>query len=201
MPLPKNKLYYTVGLPRCGKSTYCNKWVEKKPKRVIVCPDDIRQALYGQDFLMEAESMVWSMTHYQIKALLNRGFDVIVDSTNYNWNMRKQWYKIWPVVIDIPVITKPEICLQRAINTSKPDLLLVIVNMFENWDYGIPFEKDENNQRYGSAVETKQKNKLSKAGYYDKEEKLEVCNLIINEYNEAVDELGEDIEIEVEFEE
>ncbi len=93
------KLYFTVGLPRSGKSTYCDKWIHgdkvmnhmentffayvymvDKP-RVIVAGDDFRAALHGQAYQYESECMVFAAMDVATRALLLRNFDVIIDET------------------------------------------------------------------------------------------------------------------------
>lgn len=75
-------LFFTCGLPRCGKSTFANKWVSEAPNRVIICSDNIRKALHGQRYEFLAETMVFAIKHVMIRAHLDRGMTVLVDGTH-----------------------------------------------------------------------------------------------------------------------
>jgi hypothetical protein len=110
----RGNLYFTVGLPQSGKSTYCDQWVRQPgrqhrltrsswgfsqtvpgpslshPKgncgrslspRVVIAGDDFRKALYGRSYRIEAEATVFAMMDVATRALLDRGFDVIIDET------------------------------------------------------------------------------------------------------------------------
>lgn len=75
------ELLFTIGPPRSGKSTYCTNWAKEAPNRAIVCADSIREAL-GFEFRQENETLIQGMKDTMIRALLNRGQDVIVDGTH-----------------------------------------------------------------------------------------------------------------------
>lgn len=74
-------LLFTIGPPRSGKSTYCTNWAKETPNRAIVCADSIRQAL-GFEYRQENETLVQGIKDTMIRALLDRGQDVIVDGTH-----------------------------------------------------------------------------------------------------------------------
>ena len=92
------KLYFTIGLPRSGKTTKCNVWAQdyhteivghqlifnelnNSNPRTIVCADEIRLAVYGQRWWTEGEELVHAIQRIMIVSLLNR-HDVIVDGTH-----------------------------------------------------------------------------------------------------------------------
>src|SRR5688572_33094149 len=101
-------LLFMIGLARSGKSTWADKWlngdygtphfeselhfvrhISPKPKfkspsnpRVVVSGDDIRKALYGQRYNSHMEEYIFAIEHTMIKALLDRGHDVLVDDTH-----------------------------------------------------------------------------------------------------------------------
>lgn len=83
------KLIITRGLPGCGKTTYARAWVAADPaRRARANRDDIGAQLhggryYGQRELSHAtERAITAAQHAQIRALLDRGVDVICDDTN-----------------------------------------------------------------------------------------------------------------------
>src|SRR4051812_18329148 len=82
-----SQLYFTCGLQRSGKSTYCTRWAQHLEMpgdtypRAIACADSVRLALHGIRYKSEAEPMVFVMDTYLIRSLLIRGHDVICDET------------------------------------------------------------------------------------------------------------------------
>ena len=129
-----SELHFTIGLPRCGKSTFCDEWVRIKSSqpRVIVCSDNIRLALHGQRFQPKAENMVHSIQEVFIKALLDRGHDVIVDGTHTTLSNITRLSKMCDNIIPHYIYTDPEECKRRAVNSKQKDLLPIIDAMHNN---------------------------------------------------------------------
>jgi hypothetical protein len=147
----KGRLYYCVGLPRSGKSTRCDSWVRnpdihidytqvfelgdlkaypfdpQKPfvprPRAIVCGDDFRQALHGNAYRVEAEGTVFAMMDVATRALLNRGFDVIVDETCTTEQTLLRYLRLDPNAEPVFVDTPEEECVERALASNKPFLV------------------------------------------------------------------------------
>lgn len=122
-------LFFTCGLPRSGKSFYCDNWIlpdegdiEYTP-RAIVCGDDFRYALYGREFQIEAEGTVFAMMDVAARALLKRGFDVIIDETCTTEATLLRYLRInidaQAIFIDTPI----EVCKERAIACGRDYLL------------------------------------------------------------------------------
>lgn len=129
-------LIMTVGLPRSGKSTWA-----RKQGIPIVNPDSIRLALYGEFFIEEAESMIWCIAEYMVKALFLAGHDkVILDATNLTRKSRDLWKdNMWKrsyVYFD----TNEVECLHRAANDGRCDLSTIIIDM--NKEKELDFEDD-----------------------------------------------------------
>lgn len=118
-------LYLTVGLPRCGKSTWA-----RRQGIPMVNPDSIRLALHGQRYVKEAEPMVWAVARYMVRALFLAGHaSVILDATNTNDHRRREWLSSdWNVVL-VWFDTDPYTCQQRAVFTNQSDLIPVIRDM------------------------------------------------------------------------
>lgn len=87
------ELLFTIGPPRSGKSTYCTEWAKAAPNRAIVCGDSIRQAL-GFEYRQENETLVQGIKDTMIRALLDRGQDVIVDGTHSTEGNIKRIFQI-----------------------------------------------------------------------------------------------------------
>ena len=131
----KHLLIPTMGLPRCGKSTWSRE-MAKKYGIPIVCPDSIRISLYARDFIAEAEPMVWTIAKYMVKSLFHSGHpSVILDATNLN-NMRDEWHsKGWDTAFK-QFNTKKEICIKRAIS-GKRDYLVPVIERMDRFTVGL----------------------------------------------------------------
>lgn len=120
-------LIMTVGLPRSGKSTW-----SRKQGLPIVNPDSIRLALHGQTFIEEAESMVWNIAFYMVKALFLAGHDkVILDATNMTSHRREFWISHYWKRNYVYFDTTKEECIKRAIADKREDLIKIIYEMYE----------------------------------------------------------------------
>lgn len=129
-------LICTMGLPRCGKST----WARNQPFPVL-SPDAIRLALHGQRFWGPGEKMVWALVPMMIRTLFESGNDtIILDATNVSRWQRDQWQSAeWDTVFH-HIDTPADVCVVRAIATEQPDVVEVIADMVEKFE---PLEEDE----------------------------------------------------------
>lgn len=127
-----SNLIYCIGIMRSGKSTLCKQWAEASPMRAIVSSDDIRLALTGKRYEPLAETMVFATKHVMIRALLNRGFDVIVDGTHSTEISIQRILEIDINAKAIPIQTEYTTCIQRAIDTNQSDLLPSINRVYNN---------------------------------------------------------------------
>lgn len=85
------------GFPGSGKSTHLSKFdLSSKywARTVILCPDDFRLALTGQQYYGTAEDMVWSHVKIAARVLLKREHHVIIDGTHLTPGSRKSWIKL-----------------------------------------------------------------------------------------------------------
>ncbi len=165
----RGRLYFCVGLAHSGKSTHCNEWCRKyhqpdgqdcftvwthtlqKPMtqsvelhsrpRVAVGGDDFRKAVYGQEYWPGGEGMVFAAMDVAIRALLSRGYDVIVDETCTTESTLLRYLKIDGEAIPVFIDTPAEECVRRAIKNGREYLVGPIERMDEqlrtlraNWD-------------------------------------------------------------------
>lgn len=128
------KLILTVGIPRCGKSTWA-----MQQGFPVVNHDSIHLALHGQVFLPEAEPMVWTMARYMVESLFISGHDtVILDATNITAERRAQWKsKKWVTFIKEFDFDR-DTCIYRAgSDTGRVDAIKRMVKQFEPVDYSL----------------------------------------------------------------
>lgn len=98
----------TRGVPGSGKSTWAKAWVAEDPQtRARVNRDDIR-AMVGVEggFGSEAqERMVSAIEEANVKIMLAKGIDVVVDATHLRARFAKRWFQFDDDVefVDFPV--------------------------------------------------------------------------------------------------
>lgn len=138
----------TVGLPRSGKSTWCREQI-RKLGAAIINPDSFRLALTQQNFLKSAEGFVWAGAELAFKAAFYAGHQtVILDATNLTVKRRRKWTETVDqlnqemglvnsiatspqyITVMYKVFTTPmELCIERAIQSGRQDLVKVIREM------------------------------------------------------------------------
>ncbi len=132
--MPPFPLTFTIGPSHSGKSTFCNYWathyqitgVAAPRPRVIACSDSIRKGLCGRRYNSNIEPMVFGMKQIFIKALLDRGHDVIVDGTHTTKASIQRILEIDPNAIALVFNTPLEVCLDRIKLTGQTDMESVI---------------------------------------------------------------------------
>lgn len=134
-PQARKALILTVGLPRSGKTTWCQENLDIP----VVCPDELRQIIAGDRNDLSKDGRVWAAAHVMVEALFSAGHQyVILDATNMKRRYRDAWQNMmWTVlfkVFDTPV----ETCLERVIDNLA--LAEAIRRMHEAAE---PLEEDE----------------------------------------------------------
>jgi predicted kinase len=137
------RLVITIGLPKSGKSTHLDNigpfgWT-------ILCPDDFRWAIYGQEFFKQGEPFVWAAVEAAARAILRRNGHVIIDATNMTLAARSTWRRLArefdiqleALVWDIPY----DLCQMRAREEGAYHMEEVILRMFKQWEAIQDWEK------------------------------------------------------------
>lgn len=101
--------------------------------RAIVCGDDFRHALHGHEYVPEAEGVVFSMMDTATRALLRRGFDVVVDETATTEGTIKRYLRIDRDAEPVWINTDTKTCIDRALATGKPYLVGPIERLGEQY--------------------------------------------------------------------
>lgn len=131
--MSKPLLIAMVGLPRSGKSTIC-KELSKELHAPIVRKDDIRLALHGQRYEALAEDFIRAIAKVMVRSLFLSGSEVVIaDETHFSQAARNHMKDpMWDTKFYL-VLTHPDVCKERAINTDQADLLPIIDGMMQRW--------------------------------------------------------------------
>ena len=88
------KVYLLVGFLGSGKSTWAKKKVKADKNVLIVNRDSLRTMLLGEyGFSVPVELAVKDCAKVIFDALLQAGFDVIIDETNLTLHKRRTWLR------------------------------------------------------------------------------------------------------------
>lgn len=74
----------TVGIPASGKTTWARQKLREENRIKRVCKDDLRDMLDNGEFSMKNERYIVDMRNEMVESALLRGYDVIVDDTNFS---------------------------------------------------------------------------------------------------------------------
>jgi predicted kinase len=123
-------LYVMIGIPGSGKSTF----VKEHPEMNVVCPDEIRQELFGDAGNQEQGRKVFQIAFNRARKLLDAGQDVIFDSTNMRRKYRKDYFKKFPDVSKVAVFVNTSIdeCKRRNAGRDRKVSDAVIDRMAKN---------------------------------------------------------------------
>lgn len=86
------KLAIMVGLPASGKSTFLKQRIDSSFIRIST--DNIRLALYGRQYILQAEPFVWAIAETMARTLLLEGYNVAIDATNTTKRRRAKWVRL-----------------------------------------------------------------------------------------------------------
>lgn len=117
-------LIIPVGPPAAGKSVLAQ-WLvaEGFPLDGIVCPDDIRRIMTGDQTDQRANDQVFQVADLLIQQRLRHGLDVFVDATNLGEGRRdflfNEGHGSNATIIIVLFDTTPEECLRRNSHRSR----------------------------------------------------------------------------------
>ena len=85
----KPKLIILVGIPGCGKTTYANKFLQKK-NTCILSSDSVRKQFFGDANAQFKNKEVFAILFEKAKSKLKQGMNVVIDATNITSAIRKE---------------------------------------------------------------------------------------------------------------
>lgn len=86
-------IHVTLGKPGSGKSTWAKGVASRDDSILRVNKDEIRSMLYTTPYTREKEEVVDAIERAAIFSALGRGYDIIVDATNFNLDRLKTFSK------------------------------------------------------------------------------------------------------------
>lgn len=89
-----NYLIVLSGIPASGKSTYGNRISDNNYDFNLVCPDSIREELYGNASVQGDGNKVFEIAHTRLKLIGCRCGNAIFDATNLTAQRRKELIEI-----------------------------------------------------------------------------------------------------------
>lgn len=140
-------LFFMVGLPASGKSTYA-KELSKNHNAIICSSDEIRKELCEDENSQDKNNEVFITLHRRIKECLKSGKNVIYDSTGINSKRRKAFLgelkNIYCKKVCVIMATRYEDCLKRNALRDRVVPKEVITRMYLNWNTPYYFEGWDN---------------------------------------------------------
>lgn len=131
-----SKLVILQGLPGSGKSTYAREFVTGKKDWVIVNRDSLRN-MRGDYWVPEQEPLITQWEDFCVKAALEKGLNVIIDATNFNYKTLNRWFTICELYSIQPEIQSFDIsveeCIERDSKREKPVGKNVIMRMYNSY--------------------------------------------------------------------
>lgn len=90
-------IYFLVGLPASGKSSYAQEM--KSSETIHLSSDLIRKELYGDESIQGNGKEVFQLMEERTIQAINNGYDVIYDATNLRRRDRIKFCKKFPKVL------------------------------------------------------------------------------------------------------
>ena len=85
--MDKRLCHFLIGLPGAGKSTFAQILTQLNPHSVWICPDRIREQLYGDASIQGPWAEIEAIIHQQFDQAIQAQHPVIYDATN----IKAQW--------------------------------------------------------------------------------------------------------------
>lgn len=136
MDSKKQKIIMTVGIPASGKSSWAKAQCEIQ-NWMRINKDDIRAQVFNNKWSREKEKLVNSIEESMCRDALYRGYNVIIDSTNFAPKHEKRFRRIaeeFGVEFEIKTFDVPVYeCIRRDALREKPVGEKVIRQMYDQY--------------------------------------------------------------------
>jgi len=106
-----------IGIPGAGKSTLAQQWVAQDPNLVVICPDEIRDQLYGDPIIQGDWDAVKAQAQKQFEAAIATHHSILYDATNVKRVWRQELMASYPEQklrwTAWQLLTPLKVCLKR----------------------------------------------------------------------------------------
>lgn len=106
-----------IGIPGAGKSTLAQQWVAQDPNLVVICPDEIRDQLYGDPIIQGDWDAVKAQAQKQFEAAIAAHHSILYDATNVKRVWRQELMASYPEQklrwTAWQLLTPLKVCLER----------------------------------------------------------------------------------------
>jgi predicted kinase len=131
-----NVVYFMIGIPGSGKSTFARSIQKSHDVDLYVCPDDIRERLTGSPENFTRERDVWDYVKMQLAYAARVQKPVILDATGANFKLRREmvaWLKslgsyVYGMYVKVPLW----MAMYRNAKRERRVPDHVIIKMFKN---------------------------------------------------------------------
>lgn len=128
---PTEWIHQGIDFDLAGRAYTTLKLAPAWHQRVVVAGDDFRHALHTHEYRVEAEGFVFATMDVATRALLRRGFDVMVDETCTTQSTLLRYLRIDTEAVPHFIDTPLDVCLKRAADEGRDYLIGPIGRMAE----------------------------------------------------------------------
>lgn len=118
----RGTLTLTIGIPSSGKSTWVREQLVNKPSLKVISTDSIRGEVTGEfaKCFPEQNQMIHDIARERAKEFIEKGVDVIVDSTNVDWEEWKEYRALNPKSMNAKIfLVPPERAMKQQENRDR----------------------------------------------------------------------------------
>jgi len=130
-------IIFLKGLPGSGKTTFAKKLISHDKSFIRINKDDIRMMLFGQEHSTQNEKLVLNIRNDIIKNALNKGYNIVIDDTNFNpihYDKIKKIATQYNSKIHIKLIDTPlDVCIKRDSKRNNPVGINAIKCMYNQY--------------------------------------------------------------------
>ena len=84
--------HFLIGIPASGKSTFAH-WLQAQTQGEIICPDRIREQLYGDTAIQGNWTEIATVIEQQIQQAIATHTTIIYDATNFHQTWRREFLR------------------------------------------------------------------------------------------------------------
>lgn len=119
-----------IGIPGSGKSTIAAQWLQHDPTLMVICPDEIRDRLYGDPIIQGDWSAIRKEIQLQFEQAIAAQRPLLYDATNVKRTWRKDLIRTRPDLrwMAWQLTTPVKVCLERNAHRDRQVPMDVIID-------------------------------------------------------------------------